>query len=109
MGFLVSSLRICVVLSLRMCFPVGKPDPNAITNANPDPQPDPNAIANANPDPPTPANRVVQIHGWHLVIVLCACRTRACAHLYPIRSPQIIEKLKILSHLYPIRNQKIKN
>ena len=66
---------VFLVLYLRMCFPVGEPNPNA--------------IANANPDPPTPADHVVPIHGWHLVIVLCACRTRACAHLYPIRSQQI--------------------
>ena len=53
------------------------------------PQPDPNAIANANPDPRTPADRVVPINGWRLVIVLFACRTRAGAHLYPIRSQHI--------------------
>ena len=53
------------------------------------PQPDPNAITNANPDPSIPADRVVPIHGWRLVIVLCACRTRAGSHLYPIRSQQI--------------------
>ena len=36
--------------------------------ANPT-QPDPTNIANANPYPPTPADRVVPIHSWRLVIV----------------------------------------
>ena len=31
----------------------------------------PTNIANANPDPPTPADRVVPIHSWRLVIVPC--------------------------------------
>ena len=44
------------------------------------PQPDPEA--NANQDPPTLADRVVPIHGWRLVIVLCAYRTRAGCALF---------------------------
>ena len=28
-------------------------------------------IANANPNPPTPADRVVPVHSWRLVIVPC--------------------------------------
>ena len=33
--------------------------------------PNPTNIANANPNPPTPADRVVPVHSWRLVIVPC--------------------------------------
>ena len=43
----------------------------------------PTNIANANPNPPTPADRVVPVHSWRLVIVpcgliLCASLVRFC-------------------------------
>ena len=34
-------------------------------------RPNPTNIANANPNPPTPADRVVPVHSWRLVIVPC--------------------------------------
>ena len=34
-------------------------------------RPNPTNIANANPNPPTPADRVVPVHSWRLVIELC--------------------------------------
>ena len=46
-------------------------------------RPNPTNIANANPNPPTPADRVVPVHSWRLVIVpcgliLCASLVRFC-------------------------------
>ena len=46
-------------------------------------RPNPTNIVNANPNPPTPADRVVPVHSWRLVIVpcwliLCASLVRFC-------------------------------
>ena len=46
-------------------------------------RPNPTNIANANPNPSTPADRVVPVHSWRLVIVpcgliLCASLVRFC-------------------------------
>ena len=73
-GFLVLPLRLCVSISVG--------------------QPDPDAIAYANPYPPTPADRLVPLHGWRLVIVLCACRARAGAHLPLLNQESDITKLR---------------
>ena len=47
-------------------------------------RPNPTNTANANPNPPTPADRVVPVHSWHLVIVPCPgvrLRDRTAAEL----------------------------
>ena len=47
-------------------------------------RPNPTNIANANPNPPTPADRVVPVHSWRLVIVPCPgvwLRDRSAAEL----------------------------
>ena len=47
-------------------------------------RPNPTNIASANPNPPTPADRVVPVHSWRLVIVPCPgvwLRDRSAAEL----------------------------
>ena len=47
-------------------------------------RPNPTNIANANPNPPTPADRVVPVHSWRLVVVPCPgvwLRDRSAAEL----------------------------
>ena len=68
---------------VRFCFNARSSSSRLANPTQRPTRPNPTNIANANPNPPTPADRVIPVHSWRLVIVpcgliLCASLVRFC-------------------------------